>query len=247
MLPVFRGLLIEINLIRCGIKRQDLKFAGILCQTRNTLGEREYFMAKKQRILAFAGSLREHAFTKRVVKTAMNGALRAGAEVDFIDLRDYPMPIYDGDLHEGDGFHETALQFQRLLSGYNGFLIASPEYNASLPGALKNAIDWASRQNDEFKMGEVFKGKVAAIMTASPGGFGGIRCLAHLRSILSVLGVNVLPSEIAVGKVHEMFDGDHDLMTNEPMRRLLENLGATLVDTLQKLHGEIDLVTCTRR
>lgn len=203
-------------------------------------------MAAQPKVLAFSGSLREHAFTKRVVKTAMQGAMNAGAHVDFIDLRDYPMPIYNGDLHEREGFDETALKFQKLLCEYNGFLIASPEYNASLPAALKNAIDWASRASDEFKMGEVFKGKVAAIMTASPGAFGGIRCLAHMRSILSVLGVNVLPSEIAVAKVHEMFDGNGDAMTNDTMKYLLENMGASLVDTLRKLHGEIGLVTCTR-
>ncbi len=204
-------------------------------------------MAKTQKILAFAGSLREHSYTKRIVKTAMRGAELAGAEVHFIDLRDFPMPIYNGDDHERDGFDENALKFQRLLCEYKGFLIASPEYNASLPAALKNAIDWASRANDKFKMGEVFSGKVAAIMTASPGGFGGIRCLAHLRGILSVLGVNVLPSELAVGKVHEMFDGGGEEMTNEKMKSLLENLGASLFDTLKKLHGEIELVTCTRR
>jgi NAD(P)H-dependent FMN reductase len=204
-------------------------------------------MAKKPKILAFSGSLREHSYSKRVVKTALRGAENAGAEVHFVDLRDYPMPLYNADDHEHHGFHETALEFQRLMCEYKGFLICSPEYNGSLTGALKNAIDWASRPSGEFKMGEVFSGKVAAIMTASPGGFGGIRCLGHLRGILSVLGMNVLPSELAVGKVHEMFDREGDEMTNETMRNLLENLGASLVDTLRKLHGEIELVTCTRR
>ena len=82
-------------------------------------------------------------------------------------------------------------------------------------------------------------------MTASPGAFGGLRCLGHLRSILSILGVNVLPSEIAVSKVHEMFAGNDAAMTNEMMKNLLENLGASLVDTLKKLHGEIEVVTDT--
>jgi len=203
-------------------------------------------MAKKQKILAFAGSLREHSFSKRVVKTAARGAELAGAEVDFIDLRDFPMPLYNADDHERDGFDETAARFQSLLHEYQGFLICSPEYNASLPAALKNAIDWASRPHGDFKMGAVFTGKVAAITTVSPGVFGGIRCLGHLRAILSILGVNVLPSELAVGKVHEMFDGDGAEMTDERMKKLLENLGASLFDTLCKLHGEIGLVTCTR-
>ena len=199
-------------------------------------------MAKQPKILAFAGSLREHSYSKRVVKTAIRGAEEAGAEVTYIDLRDYPMPIYNEDDHKKDGFSPNALEFQKLLAAHNGFLIASPEYNASLPAALKNAIDWASRQSDEYKTGEVFKGKIAAIMTESPGAFGGLRCLGHLRGVLSILLVNVLPSEIAVGSVSKMFDGDGVEMTDEKMKKALEDLGASLVDILKKTHGEIEVV-----
>ena len=200
-------------------------------------------MTKKPKILAFAGSLREYSYSKRVVKTAMKGAENAGAEVTYIDLRDYPMPIYNADDHEKDGFHVNAAKLQKLLSEHDGLLICSPEYNGSLSGALKNAIDWTSRQSDEFKMVEVFKGKFAAIMTESPGVFGGLRCLGHLRTVLSIMFVNVLPSEIAVGKVHTMFDGDGDEMTDEKMKKILGDLGASLVDMLKKTHGEIEVVT----
>lgn len=199
-------------------------------------------MAKKPKILAFAGSLREHSFSKRVVKTAMKGALDAGADVTFVDLRDYPMPIYDQDSHEKEGFGENALAFQKLLGESEGFLICSPEYNGSISGALKNAIDWASRPSDEYKMVEVFKGKVAAIMTESPGAFGGIRCLGHLRTILTIMLVNVLPSEIAVANVSKMFDGSGAEMADEKMRKILEDLGASLVDMLRKTHGEVEVV-----
>lgn len=199
-------------------------------------------MAKKPKILAFAGSLREHSYNKRVVKTAIEGAKNAGAEVTFIDLKQYPMPIYDADEHEKFGFDENALAFQKLLGEHDGFLIASPEYNGSLPGGLKNAIDWASRKSENYGMVEVFKGKVAAIMTASPGAFGGIRCLSHLRGVLTIMFVNVLPSEIAVSKVHEMFDGDGETMTDEKMKKILEDLGASLVDMLKKTHGEVEVV-----
>ncbi|MCY7347157.1 MAG: NAD(P)H-dependent oxidoreductase [Pyrinomonadaceae bacterium] len=199
-------------------------------------------MAKKVKILAFAGSLREHSYSKRVVKTAMKGASDAGANVTYIDLRDYPMPIYNEDDPQNDGFSPNALKFQKLLSEHDGFLIASPEYNASLPAALKNAIDWASRPSDEFKMGAVFKGKIAAIMTESPGAFGGIRCLGHLRGVLSILLVNVLPSEIAVANVGKMFDGDGAEMTDEKMKKILEDLGASLAAILEKTHGEIEVV-----
>jgi len=199
-------------------------------------------MTKKPKILAFAGSLREHSYSKRVVKTAIKGAENAGAEVTYIDLRDFPMPIYNADDHEKDGFDANALKLQKLLSEHDGLLICSPEYNGSLSGALKNAIDWTSRQSDEFKMVEVFKGKFAAIMTESPGVFGGLRCLGHLRTVLSIMFVNVLPTEIAVGKVHTMFDGDGEEMTDEKMKKILEDLGASLVDILKKTHGEIEVV-----
>jgi len=195
-------------------------------------------MAGKPKILAFAGSLREHSFSKRVVKTAMKGAEDAGAEVTYVDLRDYPMPIYNEDDQKQNGIDPNALKLQRILAEHDGLLIASPEYNGSLSGALKNMIDWTSRQSDEYKMVEVFKGKWAAIMTESPGAFGGLHCLGHLRTVLSIMFVYVLPTEIAVGKVHEMFDGDSAEMTNEKMKGILENLGASLVDILKKTGGE---------
>ena len=199
-------------------------------------------MSKKPKILAFAGSLREHSYSKRVVKTAMKGAEKACADVIFVDLRDYPMPLYNADEHEQNGFDANALRFQKLLGEHDGFLIASPEYNGSLSGALKNALDWASRPSNEYKQIEVFKGKVAAIMSESPGAFGGLRCLGHLRGVLSILQVNILPSEIAVGKVNTMFDGDGEEMTDDKMREILENLGASLADMLKKTHGEIEVV-----
>ena len=193
-------------------------------------------MARKPKILALAGSLRENSYSERIVKTAAGGAEKVGAEVTYIDLRDYPMPIFNQDENKKEGFSENAFRLQKLLAEHDGLLIASPEYNGSLTGALKNAIDWASRANDEYKMGAVFKGKFAAIMTQSPGAFGGIRCLGHLRDVLTVLLVNVLPRQIAVGKVHEMFDGDGAEMKNEKMKKTLEDLGASLVDILKKTH-----------
>lgn len=98
-------------------------------------------MTQKPKILAFSGSLREHSFGKRVLKTAMKGAEKAGADVTFGDLRDYPMPIYNPDDEEENGFDDSARKFQALLAQHDGFLIASPEYNGSLSAALKNTAD----------------------------------------------------------------------------------------------------------
>jgi len=195
-------------------------------------------MTKKPKILAFTGSLRANSYSERIVKTAARGAEAAGAKVTFINLRDYPLPIYNQDEHGTGEFAENAAKLQKLLAEHDGLLVASPEYNGSLTGALKNAIDWTSRTTDEYRMGAVFNGKFAAIMTQSPGAFGGIRCLGHMRDILTVLLVNVLPTQIAVGKVHEMFDGDGAEMVNEKMKKTLEELGASLAQMLKKTHGE---------
>jgi NAD(P)H-dependent FMN reductase len=100
-------------------------------------------------------------------------------------------------------------------------------------------IDWTSRQSDEYKMYEAYRGKWAAAMTESPGAFGGLRCLGHLRGVLTIMQINVLPTEIAVGKVHEMFDGDGEEMTDEKMKTVLENLGASLVEMLKKSQNEV--------
>jgi chromate reductase, NAD(P)H dehydrogenase (quinone) len=197
----------------------------------------------KPRILAFSGSLREHSLNKRVLKTAIKGAEKAGAEVTYVDLRDYPMPIYNPDEEEEKGMNENALRFQELLSQHDGLLIASPEYNGSLPAVLKNAIDWASRQNDQYPRSRVFSGKVAAMITASPGSFGGVRSLAHLRGVLTSVGVNVLPAEIAVSFAGSKFDVDGDEMTDEKMRQTLEGLGASLVEMLRKTHGHIEVAS----
>lgn len=199
-------------------------------------------MSRTPKILAFAGSLREKSYNKRVLKVAIEGARATGAEVTYIDLKDYPLPIYSEDLQTNQGFPQIATAFQNLLLEHDGLLIASPEYNASIPAVLKNQIDWASRANNDLKTGACFNGKVAAILTASPGGFGGIRCHAHLRGVLTSLLVNVLPSEIAVAKVGGMFDGDSNEITNPNVRGILEDLGKSLADMIVKIHGAVEVV-----
>ncbi|HWP42304.1 MAG TPA: NAD(P)H-dependent oxidoreductase [Blastocatellia bacterium] len=202
-------------------------------------------MREKPRILALAGSLRRHSYNRRVLKVAGKGAEDAGAEVTYIDLRDYPMPIYNPDYHERNGFDENALRFQDLVARHDGFLIATPEYNGSLPAALKNAIDWASRQSDVHPKAAVFPGKVAAMISASPGSFGGLRSLAHLRGVLTSVGVNVLPKEVAVSFVADRFDGDGEEMNDDRMKAVLEGLGASLVEMVRKVRGEAGLLSAT--
>ncbi|GIU82051.1 MAG: NADPH-dependent oxidoreductase [Acidobacteria bacterium] len=188
----------------------------------------------KPKILAFAGSLRKNSYNKRILNIAVEGARRKGAEVTLLDLNEYPLPLYNADLQEELGFPENASILQQILLEHQGLLIASPEYNGSLPAALKNMLDWTSRANGELKIGDCYRGKWAAIMTASPGNFGGIRCLGHLRDILSIMLVHVLPLEIAVSRVDRLFDGDSSEMKDESMRLFIESLGESLAEVLIK-------------
>src|SRR5258708_8032002 len=190
------------------------------------------------KIFAFAGSLREHSLNKRVLNVAVEGARAAGGDVTVIDLRDCPMPVYNADDHARNGFDANARRFQELLGEHDGFIVASPEYNGSIPGGLKNAIDWASRKSEKYELNQVFKNKWGAIITAGPGSFGGLRCLGHLRGVLSIMGVTVLPMEIAVTFAGQKFDGDGEEMNDEKTKKQLENLGSSLVEMLKKTHPD---------
>lgn len=193
-------------------------------------------MSQTPKILAFSGSLRKTSLNRQVVQVVAAGARKAGAEITLLDLKDYPLPIYDSDLIDEQGFHENAAKLQDLLLAHNGLLIASPEYNGSVTGALKNMFDWTSRARGELKTGDCYKNKVAAIMSASPGSFGGIRCLSHLRGILSIMNVHVLPEEFAVSFAHQAFD-DGGEFKEEKMLSNLERHGANIAETLKKLNS----------
>ena len=127
------------------------------------------------KILAFAGSTRTDSYNKKLVKIAAEGARAEGAEVTLIDLRDFPMPLFDGDLEAASGLPEHAKRLKRLMIGHHGLLISTPEYNSSITGVLKNAIDWASREETDDEPPLVcFRGKTAALVSASPGRIRGV-------------------------------------------------------------------------
>jgi chromate reductase len=190
----------------------------------------------KPAILAFAGSTRIDSYNNKLVRAAARGAIQAGAQVTVIDLRDFPMPIYDGDIEMRSGIPQQALALRHLMIGHQGFLIASPEYNGSLSALLKNVIDWTSRPvNGEDGLAS-YRNKVAVLMSASPGSFGGLRGLTHLRTILGNIGTIVLPDQLAVGKAHEVF-GLEGAIPNDKQRESVEDLGRTLAATVAKLHG----------
>ncbi|MBD1911944.1 MULTISPECIES: NAD(P)H-dependent oxidoreductase [unclassified Leptolyngbya] len=195
-------------------------------------------MSDTPRILAFSGSARKESLNKRLVQIAANGARTAGAEVTYLDFRDLPLPLYDEDLEKERGIPENVFKLKELMKSHQGFLISSPEYNSSVTPLLKNAIDWASRPTD----GEpplsltAFTDKVAGLMSASPGGLGGLRGLIHLRSILGNIRVLVLPDQVAVTKAYEAFNPDGTLKDPQ-QQKLVEEIGVKVATVAAKLNG----------
>ena len=191
------------------------------------------------KILVFAGSLRTHSFNKQLARLAADAARAAGAKVTIIDLRDLALPILDQDLEDAKGLPEGAKKLKRLMRESDGFLIASPEYNSSITGALKNAIDWASRpESDDEPQLVAFRGKTAALLAASPSALGGLRGLVHLRATLGNIGVLVLPDQVTVSEAHEAFDESGQLKDPEKAAQitaLAKNLTKFLMKGSAKL------------
>lgn len=189
------------------------------------------------RVLAFAGSTRKTSFNAMLVRIAAAGAREAGAEVTVVNLADYRLPVFDQDEEAAQGKPENARTLKSLMVSHHAFLIASPEYNSSVTGALKNTIDWVSRPDDgETTPLVAFRGKVVTLMSASPGALGGLRGLVHLRAILANLGCIVLPEQVAVPKAGEVFSSDGTL-TDLALRQRIDYLGRTLVAASTKLRA----------
>jgi chromate reductase len=193
-------------------------------------------MAEAPRILAFAGSTRTDSYNKKLVRIAAEGARAAGAEVTLIDLRDYPLPLFDEDLEREEGLPANGRQLKDLFLSHDGLLIAAPEYNSSITAVLKNTIDWVSRPApDEAPLGG-FVGKVASIMSASPGALGGLRGLVHVRAILGNIQVLVLPEQIAIPRAFEAFDEAGQLIDPARQETVLR-LGTNVTTVVRKLKG----------
>jgi NAD(P)H-dependent FMN reductase len=186
------------------------------------------------KILAFAGSTRKDSLNKQLVKVAAKGAEAAGATVTFLDLKDYPLPLYDGDLEAASGIPENAMKLKKLFIEHDGFLISSPEYNSSISAVLKNTIDWISRPVPNEAPLAAFQHKAAGLLSASPGALGGLRGLVHLRSILGNIGVLVLPNQFAVSKGFEAFAPDGSLK-DPKQNAAAEGVGKSLAELVRKL------------
>ncbi|MFI5618004.1 NADPH-dependent FMN reductase [Streptomyces sp. NPDC051567] len=190
------------------------------------------------RVLVLAGSSRSGSVNARLAALVAELVGRAGATADLAAIGDFPMPVYDGDTEAEQGLPPGALALCERIGAAQALVIASPEYNASVPGVLKNAVDWVSRLRPQ-----PFKDKQALLVSASPSMVGGNRGLWALRVPLEHLGARVYPDMFSLAAAHQAF-GDDDTLTD---RGLGERLAATVDSFLDLVEADTRYVCLQRR
>jgi NAD(P)H-dependent FMN reductase len=212
------------------------KLLGLLSRS-NCQGNQYLTESPMEKILAFAGSTRRDSFNKKLIRVAAEAARQAGGEVTLIDLADFPLPLYDGDLETASGQPENSQRLYELFKSHQALLLSCPEYNSSITAVLKNVIDWVSRPRPGEPELVAFNGKVAALLSASPGGFGGMRGLVHVRAILGNIGTLVIPSQVAVAKANEAFNDDGSLR-DEKLAQRIAKVAKELAVTTRKVNSD---------
>jgi len=187
------------------------------------------------RILAISGSSRRESLNQKLLEIAAQGARSAGADITAVRLADLDLPIYDEDREAEYGLPNGARKLQALVETHHALLIATPEYNGGYTALLKNAIDWISRPRSDGTSGvALMAGKVAALVSASPGQLGGLRSQTGMRAVLDKLGVLVIPQAFALSMAHEAFDAEGGLKDGN-VARLVSDVGLALCRVASRL------------
>jgi len=188
------------------------------------------------KILVIPGSLRTGSFNARLAALAAKELALAGVEVTRVSLADYPLPIYDADLEAQSGVPKPAVDLKHMMGQHQGVLLVSPEYNASVPPLLKNAIDWVSRVRERGEPPlQVYRSRAFAIAAASAGKFGGMRVLMALRQILTLgLGATVIPQQMALSGADHAFNDDDQLKDTRDAEAL-RGVVRQLIDVAQQM------------
>lgn len=190
-------------------------------------------MTRPLKILAFAGSARKESLNKKLVREAALGTLRADTNVivTVIDLANYPLPIYNADDEEARGMPDNAKKLKDLFAEYDGFIIASPDYNGSFTALLKNTLDWVSRLTPEYPKNPM-RGKKAAIVSASTGALGGVNGLRHLRDLLTHMGADVIDETYSLGYAAQAFNAAGKIQDPQTLQAT-QDVGKALVKKLR--------------
>ncbi|MBL9205198.1 MAG: NAD(P)H-dependent oxidoreductase [Opitutaceae bacterium] len=189
-------------------------------------------MADLPRILAFSGSIRKASVNTQLLHVAAAAVQRAGGQSTLLSLQDYPLPLFNGDLENESGMPDPAKALVEALVAHDGLLIACPEYNSMVTPLLKNTIDWCSRADDN-----PFEGKVVAVVSASPGAFGGVRSLTAVRQMMTHLGAWVVPVACSVAQADKAFD-PHGQLINPRTQKTVDRVALALIDLCRKLKGQ---------
>jgi NAD(P)H-dependent FMN reductase len=189
------------------------------------------FMIPTPQVLAFSGSARRDSLNKKLLAAAVQAVREAGAEVTLVDLNEYELPLYHGDLEDTAGLPANATKLIELITRHHALLVASPEYNSMITPLLKNTIDWCTRGD-----GNPFDGKAAAIVSASPGALGGIRSLQLAQQLLLKLGCHVVPRQTTLSHADKAFDANGQL-TDARALKSVKDLAAVLVETTRKFRA----------
>jgi NAD(P)H-dependent FMN reductase len=176
----------------------------------------------KLNVLVFAASLRAESMNRKLAALAARIAEQHGAVVELATMNEFDVPLYDGDLEPASGIPRGAQELRNRLLANDAFIISSPEYNGSMPGTLKNLIDWTSRFRPQ-----PFDGRHGLLMSASPSLAGGNRGLWALRVPLEHLGTRLFPDMFSLSMAHKAFAGD-DLADPALRTRFEKNLQAFL-------------------
>jgi chromate reductase len=178
-------------------------------------------------LLVFSASLRSGSLNARLARLAAATLEVRGASVELASMRDFDTPSYDADVQASEGFPAGAEAFRDSLLRCDGFVISAPEYNASMPGVLKNAIDWVSRFHPQ-----PFNELDGLLLSASPSMVGGNRGLWALRVPFEHLGARIYPDMFSLAQAHDAFDGE-DRIADERLQQRFDNNLVNFMDSVE--------------
>lgn len=186
------------------------------------------------KIFVFSGSTRKESLNKKLAHVAADLARGEGLEVTWLDLKDYPLPIYNGDDEASRGVPDALKGLREIFTSHSGWIVSNPEYNASFTPLFKNTIDWLSRPFEGDSSLKCFQRKTALLLSASPGAFAGLRAAPQVRALFSQLGTLVAPPTFGLAKAHEAFDADGKLKDPKNLEALKASV-ATFASLVKKL------------